>query len=74
MFKDQASINDFTTRLAEKRAPIGPGLIVADLAWLFEIKQKENELTKIKINKKQLTQNTALKEIATYLQQTIADS
>lgn len=74
IFKDQASINDFVTRLADKRASIEPGLIVADLAWLFEIKQKVNELTKIKINKKQLTQNTALKEIATYLQQTITDS
>ena len=74
IFKDKASINNFITRLADKRAPIEPGLIVADLAWLFEIKQKTNELTTIRINKKQLTQNTALKEIATYLQQTIANS
>lgn len=74
MFKDKVSVTNFVTRLADKRASIEPGLIVADLAWLFEIKQKANELTTIKINKKQLTQNTALKEIATYLQQTITDS
>lgn len=74
MFKDKTSINNFIAMLAEKRASIEPGLIVADLAWLFEIKQKANELTTIKINKKQLAQNTALKEIVTYLQQTITDS
>ena len=51
MFKDKVSVTNFVTRLAEKRASIEPGLIVADLAWLFEIKQKANELTTIKLTK-----------------------
>lgn len=72
--KDKSSMTNLVTRLAEKREPMEPGLIVADLAWLFEIKQKTNDVTTIRINQKQLTQNAALKEIATYLQQTIADS
>lgn len=71
---DKSSITNLIIRLAEKREPMEPGLIVADLAWLFEIKQKTNDVTTIRINQKQLTQNAALKEIATYLQQTIADS